>query len=187
MQGTPKKSMSKFAVGSEGQGITKFNPDNNEIVLKNGRTIQYDHLVIAMGMKNDHQSIKGFEDAWADIWSPFHCNQDYPSWKTTVSKPFRYHYNFNGGQAIFYIPPAPFHGELENYNFLLSKALWDRYNNNGKINWGSSKFTVINANKSFCPHFETADTFIKTELEKNNVNVEYGLKLIEVKNVPLFL
>lgn len=42
--------------------------------------------------------------------------------------------------------------------------------------------TVINANESFCPHFEKGDTFLKSELERNNVNVEYGLKLIEVKH-----
>lgn len=34
-----------------------FNPDNNEIVLKNGRTIQYDNLVIAMGQKDNIKSI----------------------------------------------------------------------------------------------------------------------------------
>ena len=138
---------------SEGQGVVKYNPQNNEVILKNGRTVQYDQLVIATGMDSDYQSIKGFEDAWADVFHPFHTNQDHSSWKTSTPKPFRYHYNFTGGEAIFYIPPAPFHGELENYNFLLSKAIWDRLASHGRLSWGVSRLTVINANDSFCPHF----------------------------------
>lgn len=175
--------MNKFAIPSEGQGVTQYNPQNNEVVLRNGRKIEYDQLVIATGMDTDLESIKGFEDAWANVNSTFFCNQDHASWRTTCTKPARYHYNFQGGEAIFYIPPAPFHGTIENYNFFLSKAIWDRLASNGKLSWGNSRFTVINANNSFCPHFEKGDAFIKSELERKNINVEYGLKLVEVKDV----
>ena len=183
MQGNPKNNMNKFAVPSEGQAITEYVPQNNEVVLRNGRRIQYDQLVIATGMDNDFESIKGFEDAWVDLSSNFFCNQDHPTWRTTCTKPPRYLYNFQGGEAIFYIPPAPFHGTFENYNFFLSKEIWNKLAFNGKLSWGNSRFTVINANSSFCPHFDRGDAFIKSELEKRQVNVEYGLKLVEVKNV----
>lgn len=89
-------------------------------------------------------------------------------------------HNFDGGESVFYIPPAPYHGELEAYNFFMTKELWDRYDNHGKICWANSRFTVINANNSFCPHFSEADNFIKAELEKKGINIEYGLKLVEV-------
>ena len=32
-------------------GVDKINPAKNEVVLRNGRTIKYDNLVIAMGQK----------------------------------------------------------------------------------------------------------------------------------------
>lgn len=36
-----KNLINKNNAHSEGVGVDKFNPDNNEITLKNGRTIQY--------------------------------------------------------------------------------------------------------------------------------------------------
>ena len=183
MTGNSRTTINKFAAFSDGQAIVKFNPQNNEVVLKNGRVVQYDQLVIATGMENNHQSIKGFEDAWADLDSPFHTNQDHSSWKNTDIKHYRYQYNFMGGEAIFYIPPAPFHGEVENYNFLLSKAMWDRLANHARLSWANSRLTVINANDSFCKHYNQADTFIRSEMDKNKINVEQGLKLVEVKKV----
>lgn len=51
MQGTPKNSLSKFAASSEGQGVSQFLPNENSVVLKNGRKIQYDQLVVATGLK----------------------------------------------------------------------------------------------------------------------------------------
>ena len=82
---------------SENVGVEKINPDNNEIVLRNGRKIAYDNLVVAIGQKENFNEIKGFDDAWADLDHPFHTNADHSSWKGSASKPFRYHYNFNGG------------------------------------------------------------------------------------------
>jgi len=43
-----------------------------------------------------------------------------------------------------------------------------------------SKFTVTNANQSFCQHLEVADQFIKENLKKNGVEIELGSKLVEV-------
>lgn len=39
-------------------------------------------------------------------------------------------------------------------------------------------FTIINANEKFCHHSESADAFIKSELEKRGVKVEYGVKFL---------
>lgn len=46
----------------------------------------------------------------------------------------------------------------------------------------NSRLTIINANNSFAPYFEKGDEFIKSEIEKKGINVEYGLRLVEVKN-----
>lgn len=78
-----------------------------------------------MGQKTNYESIKGFDDAWADLDHQFHTNGEHPTWKITCNKVARYLHNFNGGDAIFYIPPSPFGGEIENYNFFVAKAMWD--------------------------------------------------------------
>lgn len=49
----------------------------------------------------------------------------------------------------------------------------------------NSRLTIINANNSFAPYFEKGDEFIKSEIEKKGINVEYGLRLVEVKNVTM--
>lgn len=136
-----------------------------------------------MGQKHNAESIKGFDEAWADTEHPFYTNADHPTWKGSVVKPQRYHYNFNGGEAIFYVPPTPFAGELENYNFFFSKELWNWFDGTGKISWDSSRFSLINANDSFCKYFRKADEFIKTEAESRGMHVTSGLRLIEVRKV----
>ena len=92
-----KQCISKNNAHSENVGVDRINPDNNEIVLRNGRVIGYDYLVLAMGQKQNVESIKGFDEAWADTENMFHTNADHPTWKGSVTKPQRYHYNFNGG------------------------------------------------------------------------------------------
>ena len=125
-----------------------------------------------MGQKENYQEIKGFEQAWSDIVHPFYTNSDHSSWKTTCNKAYRYFYNFNGGEAIFYIPPTPFSGEIQNYNFFMSKSIWDMHASTGKISWDFSKFTIINANSIFSTQFPKLDTYIRQKCEKRNIKIE---------------
>ena len=134
-------------------------------------------------MKESPELINGFSEAWLDEAHPFYTNQNHPGWKFGCAKPYRWMYNFNGGEAIFYIPPAPYHGEIEAYNFLMTKDLWDRHDSTGRLCWENSRFTVINANNSFVPNFEEGDAFIKSEIDRRGINVEYGLKLVEINKV----
>ena len=140
-----------------------------------------------MGRKDNFQSIKGFEDAWADTLHPFYTNQDHNSWKSSVNKSFRVHLNFNGGNAYFYIPPKDFYGEIQDYNFFVSKGYWDMHAKTGKISWDTSKLTVINANKTFSEHFKKADDYIKNLCYENNIDIETDLELIEIRKVRLVL
>jgi len=93
---------------------------------------------------------------------------------------YRWHYNFRFGKAYFYIPPAPFHGEIECYNFFLTKHIWNWFNFHGKLTWDNSSLTILNANDYFVKYLEKADSFIKEQIEKRKINVEYGIKLLEV-------
>lgn len=49
--------------------------------------VGYDYLVLAMGQKHNTDSIKGFDEAWADPDHPFHTNADHPTWRGSVVKP----------------------------------------------------------------------------------------------------
>lgn len=76
--------------------------------MRNGRKIQYDQLVIATGLKPE-RNVKGFDDPWAESYHPLFSSADHPTWRTTSTKTYRFLNNFAGGEAIFYIPPYPFH------------------------------------------------------------------------------
>jgi len=166
-----RQSLSKNNGQSDYLGVDKINPKSNEVVLKNGRVIKYENLVLALGQKENYQEIKGFDEAWADPVHPFYTNQDHPSWKTTITKSYRVHLNFNGGNAIFYIPPGNFYGEVQDYNFLISKGTFDLQEKTGKISWETSKFTVINPNKTFCKHFKKVDDYLKNACYENNISI----------------
>lgn len=159
-------------------GVEKFNPKNNEVVLRNGRVIKYENLVIALGQKENFGEIKGFEDAWSDTVHPFYTNQDHSSWKTTVSKSYRVHLNFNGGEAFFYIPPNNFYGEIQDYNFFVSKAIWDLHVSTGKLSWDTSKFTIVNPNRTFSKYFPKVDEYIRNACFDHHINIENDLVLV---------
>jgi hypothetical protein len=110
MTATTKSFISKNNAHTDLVGVDKYEPENSQIVLKNGRVIQYENLVIASGQANNTKSIQGFDEAWHEELCPVFTNADHPQWKTTSTKAARHFYNFNGGEAIFYIPPTPFSG-----------------------------------------------------------------------------
>lgn len=60
MSTSTKGSISKNNGHSENVGVEKIIPEKNEVVLRNGRTIGYDYLVLATGQKENFESIKGF-------------------------------------------------------------------------------------------------------------------------------
>lgn len=85
-----------------------------------------------MGMAENVEAIKGFDEAWGSEDHPVFAPKDHPSWKGYLHKYPRWHYNFNNGDAYFCIPPYPFRGEIETYNFLISTDVWRWYKSHGK-------------------------------------------------------
>jgi NADH dehydrogenase FAD-containing subunit len=64
----------------------RFLPDENAVVLKNGRKVEYNVMVNAMGLKPNMESIKGFYEAWSDSEHPVYTCSDHLSWKSAVNK-----------------------------------------------------------------------------------------------------
>ena len=61
MNTATRGAISKNNANSESVPVEKINPDNNEVVLRNGRTIGYDNLVLAVGQREAFDEIKGFD------------------------------------------------------------------------------------------------------------------------------
>jgi sulfide:quinone oxidoreductase len=136
-------------------------------------------MVLAMGLKEDVNQIKGLYDAWGDLEHPVFVSRDHPNWKSNDHKYQKYHYNYTSGDAYFCLPQYPFKGEVGAYNFFLSAEIWKWYSAHGKLSPLHS-FTIMQPNDSFCTYFEEADRFIKEKAKEMGINVEYGWKLVEV-------
>lgn len=54
--------------------LTRFLPDENAVIMRNGRRIEYSVMVNAMGLQKDLDQIKGFEEAWADSEHPVYSS-----------------------------------------------------------------------------------------------------------------
>jgi sulfide:quinone oxidoreductase len=174
-----KLAINMYTAHSDCIGVDKFLPEENQVVLRNGRKIGYEQLVIAMGLKEDVHSIKGLYEAWGDHTHPVYVSRDHPTWRSNDHKYQKYHYNHTCGDAFFCIPPYPYRGEVGGFNFFLSAQIWKWYSLHGKLSPLSS-FTIMNSNDSFCTYFDEADRFIKERAKEMGINVEYGWKLVEV-------
>lgn len=134
---TAKLAIDNHTAHSDGVGVEKIIPNENAVVLRNSRRIEYDHLVIAMGinqyfhkylkyiirigLNEDYEAIKGFEEAWQDIQHPVFTHKDYTFWKSSDPKHQRWISNFTGGNAFFCLPPLPYRGEGNLINKRISR------------------------------------------------------------------
>jgi NADPH-dependent 2,4-dienoyl-CoA reductase/sulfur reductase-like enzyme len=105
-------------------GVKQLLPEENALILNNGRRIGYKQLVLATGIKHDFTQIKGFYDALEDPEHPVYASKDPDSWRAGVHKYAKYITNYKQGNGFFCIPPYPYAGEVECFNFFVSNEVW---------------------------------------------------------------
>ncbi len=81
--------------------VAKVIPDKNQVTLKSGESIGYDFLVVATGLKLDWHKIKGLQGHLGQngIYTIYEFDQ--------VEKVYPALRDFQGGTAIFVMPPVP--------------------------------------------------------------------------------
>ncbi|XP_059473786.1 sulfide:quinone oxidoreductase, mitochondrial [Neocloeon triangulifer] len=82
--------------------VAEFSPKTNSVRTKGGDSIQYNFMLVAVGLKLDFHKIKGLEDALAK--DPRVCSNYSPLY---VDKTFKALQNFQGGPALFTFPNTP--------------------------------------------------------------------------------
>ena len=83
------------------QFVESFDPDNNSVKLKDGPTIKYNNLVIALGIQIDWDKITGLKETLGKNGVSSNYSFD------TVSKTWDFLDNFEGGNALFTFPNTP--------------------------------------------------------------------------------
>lgn len=102
-------------------------------------------MILATGISEDYEKINGLTEALKDenspVYTPNYFHEDKDKIIGAIS-------NFESGDAYYYIPPFPYAGEVETFNFLFSENLWKKDEILGLVS-PLRKIKIINANSSF--------------------------------------
>lgn len=78
-----------------------FEPENNLVVTRDGKRIQYEYLIVCPGIQIDWHLIEGLQDALGKDGVTSNYSRDYATYTWECLK------NFKGGNAIFTFPATP--------------------------------------------------------------------------------
>ena len=81
--------------------VTTFDPENNRVVTEEGHEIDYEFLVVAMGLQLDYDKVKGLNDALETpgVGSNYSVKHVSKTWKAIQ--------DFKAGNAVFTFPNTP--------------------------------------------------------------------------------
>lgn len=147
-----------------------FDPDTNTVTTENGTEIQYDYLVVAMGLQLNYHLIKGLPEAF-DV-DPMLCSNYSPK---TVTKTYPAILKFKEGNALFTCPNTPIKcpGAAQKIIYLTEehfRKLGKRddanliYNTSGKVIFGVKKYAEP----------------LERIIQERNIKVNFRHNLIEV-------
>lgn len=83
--------------------VSSFNPKDNSVTISNGDTINYDYMIVSVGLQLNFDKIVGLKEA-LDIKDSGVCT-NYSS--QYVEKTYQVLQHFEGGNAIFTFPNTP--------------------------------------------------------------------------------
>ncbi len=81
--------------------VTEFSPEDNSVLTRGGKKVQYDYLVVAPGIQLDWDKVKGLKEAVGKDGVCSNYAYEY------VDKTWEFIRNFKGGNAIFTQPNTP--------------------------------------------------------------------------------
>lgn len=147
--------------------VSDIQPENNEVILKNGDIITYDYLVNATGIQINLDGIKGLKEAFGK--NGVCSNYVDPTYTWELMQQFK------GGNALFTQPASPIKcpGAPQKIMYLMGDYIAkNKMEENTNIIFATPG-TVIFGVEPF-----------KTELEKYlikyNIKQRYGYKLVEI-------
>ncbi len=109
--------------------VKAFEPDHNRVITAGGEVVEYDYLVVAMGVEMNRQSVEGFNAA---LETPYAAN----IYDLESSVKFRHlAKQFSGGDAVFTFPQGYVKcGGAPQKISWLSEDLWRREGKRDQVN-----------------------------------------------------
>lgn len=81
--------------------VAELNPDQSKVVLADGSSISYDFLVVATGLENKWDKIKGLQESIGKNGVVSNYSKD------TVESTWKYLSELKEGNALFTMPSTP--------------------------------------------------------------------------------
>lgn len=150
--------------------VVGFNPDSNTVEVKNGDIIQYDFLVVAMGLQLNYGDIEGLQEA---LETPGVGSNYHPKYVGKTLEAIR---NFKSGNAVFTFPNTPIKcaGAPQKIMYLTERLLQnDGRRAKADIHYYSPLQVIFGVKKY-------AETLLDI-VEQRNINVHLRMNLVQVK------
>ncbi|RWS25735.1 hypothetical protein B4U80_08175 [Leptotrombidium deliense] len=153
--------------------VAQFNPKENEVKLEDKSTINYEYLVVALGINMDLNKVKGLKEA---LKTEGVCSNYMVD---TVGKTWESIQNFKGGNAIFTFPNTPIKcaGAPQKIMYLADdyfrKVLRHNKRDKAKIMFNSALGVIFAVPK----YASTLNEIVK----KRNIELNFKHNLIEIK------
>ncbi|KAI8391835.1 uncharacterized protein BYT42DRAFT_558225 [Radiomyces spectabilis] len=149
--------------------VTKLDPDNNQVVLSNGKTVEYEYLVMAAGIQINWDQVKGLKEALGKDGVTSNYSPD------SVQKTWKFIQEFKGGNAVFTFPNTPLKcpGAPTKITFLAEEAfrtLGVRDKTNVIYNTSLGKIFGID-------HYGRV---LQQQADERNIKVNFQHELIEI-------
>lgn len=152
------------------EAVTDIDPEKNQVTTSGGQKLNYEYLVVALGLSLDYHKIKGLPEAFQT--DPGVCSNYHPDY---VQKTFPALKNLKKGRAIFTFPNAPIKcaGAPQKIMYLAD----DYFRRNGnrenvEILYNTSLAVIFGI-----PRYASA---LNEIVRERNLNVNFRHNLIEV-------
>lgn len=154
------------------QRVAGFVPDKNAVTLADDTKLRYDYLIVALGLQVNFNQVKGLLQALEDPDSGVSSNYS----SKYVEKTYKNLQRFQGGNALFNIPPMPIKcpGAPQKIMYLAD----DYWRQNGvrdktTITYNTPLGVIFGVKKY-------ADSLMKV-VERKNIKLNFKRKILEVR------
>lgn len=175
--GTVSSQVDNSSRTDVGAKVVKYMPNENKVLLSNGKEYTYKALVITTGFNHNSSKIEGLEDMAAGPEEDnvfMHMLDD----KARADRNYQHGWNHNHGDFICYSPKAPYKGEgcdfyaLYYESFLRQDQLQGRSAANARIQYYTPNKEIYK--------FGYANEVALDECDKRGIDVCFGWEMIKV-------
>ena len=163
--------------------VKGFEPDNNRVTLDDGSSVDYDYLVVAVGMQTDWDAIPGLQEGLekqdsgvVSVYHPKYCSKTWQTFQAVKNDPI--HTTSKPAQYLFSFPPTVLKcaGAPQKIMWILEDTL----RLEGKRDQSSLTFLTPGPSMFGVKHY--SEKLEKIRIERN-VDAEFQHKLISI-DVP---